>query len=129
MITIFYEFALALIFGGMIAFQVLFAPLLFTKLELQVARKFIRAFFPWYYLYFGILSGLATGLAFFASNISAALALALCFVGFAISRQYLMLRANDATDSGDKKTFALFHRATVIINTIQLVVIGYLLYV
>ncbi|MEM0912826.1 MAG: hypothetical protein AAGJ37_17765 [Pseudomonadota bacterium] len=128
MIIIFYEFALALIFGGMIAFQVLFAPLLFIKLEMHIARAFIRAFFPWYYVYFGVLTLLATMFGFIIGFIHASIALGICFIGFVFSRQYLMRRANDSTDSGNKKRFALFHRATVIINTLQLAVIGYLLY-
>ena len=57
-------FIITLILGGMVAFQLLFAPLVFIKLDMQIARPFIRNFFPFYYLYFGILSlaGLALSL-------------------------------------------------------------------
>ncbi|MFT5996916.1 MAG: hypothetical protein ACI9RV_002526, partial [Glaciecola sp.] len=47
---------LSVIFGGMVTFQVLFAPLVFIKLNIDIARPFIRAFFPFYYVYFAFLS-------------------------------------------------------------------------
>ncbi len=47
---------LSVIFGGMVTFQILFAPLVFIKIKIDVARPFIRAFFPFYYLYFALFS-------------------------------------------------------------------------
>lgn len=47
---------LSIIFGGMVTFQILFAPLVFIKIKIDVARPFIRAFFPFYYLYFALFS-------------------------------------------------------------------------
>ena len=121
-------FVVALIFGGMVTFQFLFVPLLFTRLETPIARRFIRAFFPYYYFYFGLLALVGAILSFSLSNRPALYILGLCFIGFAVSRQGLMPKANAATDSGDKKAFDNYHRATVVINTIQLTSIGYLLY-
>jgi hypothetical protein len=43
--------ALGGLFGGILAFSALFAPLVFTKLPMEHAGPFIRAVFPWYYLY------------------------------------------------------------------------------
>ena len=42
--------ALALTFGGMTFFSAIVAPLVFTKLPLEIAGAFIRQIFPWYYL-------------------------------------------------------------------------------
>ena len=46
----------SIILGTMIFFSFVMAPLIFTKLEGEVAGKFIRIVFPWYYLFLGILS-------------------------------------------------------------------------
>jgi formate-dependent nitrite reductase membrane component NrfD len=123
------ELTIATLFGGMMTFQLLFAPLIFIKLENATARSFIRGFFPFYYLYFAILSGIATGLSFLDELMLPAALLAACFVGFLTSRQILMPLANKATDQGLKKQFDFYHRLTVLINTAQLIAIGYVLYI
>ncbi len=50
---------LGLLLGGMVFFAAIMAPLVFTHLPLPVAGPFIRAAFPWYYLYMLVCSGLA----------------------------------------------------------------------
>ena len=122
-----YVFSLALIFGGMMAFQLLFAPLLFIKLEMAIARKFIRAFFPFYYLYFGFLTVLACGASYSLNYNLATVTLFTCTLGFLVSRQILMPMANAATDAANKARFDLSHRLTVLINTVQLIAVTYLL--
>lgn len=121
-------FIVTLIIGGMVAFQLLFAPLVFIKLDMQIARPFIRNFFPFYYLYFGILSlaGLAVSLIY--GDYVEKLIMGLCTISFVISRQLLMPLANNATDNGNKKQFDLYHRATVLINTSQLIGLSYLMF-
>jgi hypothetical protein len=42
---------LAALFGGMVFFGAILAPLVFIKLQEPVAGDFIRATFPWYYGY------------------------------------------------------------------------------
>lgn len=115
-----FDVILASLVGGMLAFQLLFAPLLFTKLEMPIARKFIRAFFPFYYIYFGGVSLLGAIVASTLNLWNSFSIFALCFVGFLLSRQKLMPGANDATDSGNQRRFNLYHRTTVLINTLQL---------
>lgn len=126
-----FTLALSTLIGGMVAFQVLFAPLIFIKLPSEVARPFIRKFFPFYYLYFGALSLALFGLAIFVFNGIAAvyslLALAI-FLGFIISRQMLMPLANKATDEGRVSAFKRYHMATVFINTVQLISLIIMLY-
>ena len=115
----------ALILGGMVAFQVLFAPLIFIKLPNDVARPFIRKFFPFYYLYFGILSIALAGIAYLLLSqdfgvwllvVNTASAL-----GFFVSRQVFMPLANKATDEDRQADFNWYHRITVLINTVQLI--------
>ena len=48
----------ALLAGSMLFFSFVMAPLIFIKLDIDVAGKFVRAVFPWYYLLLLILAGL-----------------------------------------------------------------------
>jgi hypothetical protein len=121
--------ALGGLFGGILAFSALFAPLVFTKLPMEQAGPFIRAVFPWYYLYvivFGLLSAIFAGLAgagFWVLFPSALVGLASVY-----TRQVLMLQINELRDrelAGDKAAGAEFntkHRLSVIINSVQLLV-------
>lgn len=123
--------ALGGLFGGILAFSALFAPLVFTKLPMEQAGPFIRAVFPWYYLYvivFGLLSAIFAGLAgggFWVLVPSALIGLASVY-----TRQVLMLQINELRDrelAGDKAAGTEFnakHRLSVIINSVQLLVAG-----
>jgi hypothetical protein len=115
----------AVILGGMFAFQVLFAPLIFIKLPSDVARPFIRKFFPFYYLYFGILSIALVGIAYLLLGQDFGVWLLVVYtasaVGFIVSRQVFMPLANKATDDGRQADFSRYHRITVLINTLQLI--------
>jgi len=115
----------ALILGGMVAFQVLFAPLIFIKLPSDVARPFIRKFFPFYYLYFGILSIALAGVAYLLLSQDFGVLLLVVYtasaLGFIVSRQVFMPLANKATDEGRQADFSRYHKITVLINTVQLI--------
>lgn len=114
----------AVILGGMVAFQVLFAPLIFIKLPSEVARPFIRKFFPFYYLYFGILSIALAFIAYLLLDQRFGVWLLVVYtasaLGFAVSRQVFMPLANKATDEGRQADFSRYHSITVLINTVQL---------
>jgi hypothetical protein len=115
----------AVIVGGMVTFQILFAPLIFIKLPNDVARPFIRKFFPFYYLYFGLLSIALCGVSYLLLEQSFGTTLFAAFVitavGFIVSRQIFMPLANRATDQDRQADFTKYHRITVLINTVQLV--------
>ena len=128
MISVALGVTLAIIVGGMITFQVLFAPLVFIQLKATIARPFIRQFFPYYYLYFGLLALLSCVLGILIGWNEQALMLVLCLVGFIVSRQILMPAANRASDKSETRRFSWLHRATVLINTAQLIVYLYLLW-
>ncbi|MFD2176247.1 DUF4149 domain-containing protein [Veronia pacifica] len=126
-------FTLVVMLGGMVTFQILFAPLLFTQLGKENFSTFIRAFFPWYYIYFGLLN-LILFASFIVQSILGQSDWFLIFLsgfsllGFYVSRQILMPKANEASDAGEKKAFDRYHRSTVIINTIQLFIVIYLIW-
>jgi hypothetical protein len=112
---------LSVIFGGMVTFQILFAPLVFIKLGINSARPFIRAFFPFYYLYFSFFSFAFLIFSLLAGEHIEAIIGGVSLLGFLISRQVLMPMANAASDTGQKSKFDIVHKTTVLINTLQLV--------
>ncbi len=121
--------AVASLLGGMVFFSAVMAPLVFTKLEAETAARFIRQVFPRYYVYVGSLSAVAA-LALAVHRPWDALAMALVAGAAAVSRQMLMPRINALRDrelAGDAAAaprFAALHRATVVINVVQLLVAG-----
>jgi hypothetical protein len=123
--------ALGGLFGGILAFSALFAPLVFTQLPIDVAGRFIRAVFPWYYLYvivFGLLAAILAALA--GADFWVLVPTALIGLASVYARQVLMLQINQLRDrelAGDKAAGAQFnfkHRLSVIINSVQLLAAG-----
>lgn len=104
----------------MVTFQVLFAPLVFIKIKIDVARPFIREFFPFYYLYFSLFSLLYLVVSLLIGDNIQAMIGGGSLVGFLISRQVLMPMTNTASDNDQKSKFDLLHRTTVLINSLQL---------
>ncbi len=116
----------AALFGSMVFFSFVMAPLIFTQLDEATAGRFIRAVFPWYYLVLLALSGLA-GLALFTvAPLEAGVMLAIASLAV-FSRQVLMPMINrfrDQSTAGDQaagRRFDQLHRFSVIINMMQLV--------
>ena len=122
-------FATGLLLGAMVFFSGVIAPLIFTKLEADVAGRFIRQVFPWYYLTVIILSGLAA-LSLFMFRPWDALALACVALAGVLARQVLMPpinRARDAGLAGDSaagRRFSRLHRLSVWINAAQIITAG-----
>jgi len=127
-------FALATLFGGMVAFSALFAPLVFTQLPMEMAATFIRATFPRYYVFILIAAVAATGglalagLAPTFTLIAAVIALAAVHARWVLMPKINALRdAELAGDAAAGRGFKLRHRISVIVNLVQLVLAGYLL--
>ena len=123
----------ATLFGGMMLYSFGFAPIVFSALPAEDAGRFIRAAFPWYYLFVIATAGFG-GLILLPSNSrSGALALAIA-AGALYARQVLMPRINAARDKqiqGDsvaKRRFGLLHGLSVALNFVQMVAAGYVLY-
>ena len=124
--------ALALTFGGMTFFSVVMAPLVFRKLPFDVAGSFIRTVFPWYYLTMGGAATVALVAMLLGASIAAKWEIALTtlvIAGFIYAGQILMPRINEARDAeiaGDQRAgvrFRWLHRASALINAIQLVAV------
>ena len=116
----------AALFGAMLFFSFIMAPLIFIKLDEAVAGRFIRAVFPWYYLVLLSLSLLAGLLLSTVAPLEAGVMLG-CGSMAALSRQVLMPRINRFRDralSGDpaaERRFEQLHRLSVVINSVQLI--------
>lgn len=118
--------ALAAVFGGMLFFAAVYAPLVFARLPEDQAGRFIRAVFPVYYLVMGLTTLLAAVLLFAATRLAVESgALALVAAGFAFARQVLIPRINRYRDQGApaEESFNRLHRFSVILNFVQFLLV------
>ena len=121
------------LFGGMMLYSFGFAPLVFSALPVDDASRFLRAAFPHYYV-FVIVTAVSSGAILLRSNFqSAALTFAIAVIAI-YARQVLMLQINAARDAqlhGNteaKGRFKRLHGVSVVLNFIQLIAAGYVLY-
>ena len=118
----------AMILGIMLFFSFVIAPVVFTTLDEDNARKFIRRIFPFYY-------NVNLGLSFIVllifvflskSGIKFYLILAICAL-FAISNYLLMPLINKYRDEKQDKKFKYLHFISVAINFVQMIFLVLLL--
>ena len=106
------------------------APLVFTRLPAQQAGVFIREVFPFYYLY--VFIGSAIAAVALSPRWDAVWMAAVALVTLWLWH-WLMPRINTASDAarkGDivaKRWFDQFHRFSVFVNFIQILVVGLVL--
>ena len=117
------------ILGIMLFFSFVVAPIVFTVLDVDGSRKFIRKIFPYYYLVNLILSLLSL-ISFyyvqqFLTDFYLVLLVAILFV---ISNFILMPLINYFRDNNQEKRFKYFHALSVIINFLQLFILVYILF-
>ena len=118
----------ALLAGSMLFFSFVMAPLIFIKLEIEVAGKFVRAVFPWYYLLIITLAAMGSLVLVFLAPLNAGL-LGLVAASTIYCRQSLMPRINEyrdrskAGEEGTNKIFDNLHRRSEILNGLQLLAV------
>ena len=123
--------AVAAVFGGMVFFAFVYAPLVFIKLGTESGGRFIREAFPIYYLAMGGTSIVAAMLLAFSSAGRGTDALAMGSIGivFLLARFALLPvinRNRDAGQAGDhaaKKRFDALHRVSVLVNLLQMLAV------
>ena len=119
------KFLISTLFGSMIFFSVIIAPTVFKILDQKNSRKLIRNIFPKLYSW-GILFSFAICILQIQTlNISFYLSL-LMFLGFIFSKQILMPNINKFSDKKDEKKFKKLHTLSVVIFTIQLIILLYI---
>ncbi len=118
----------AMILGIMLFFSFVIAPVVFTTLDEDNARKFIRRIFPFYYNVNLGLSFIVLLIFVFLSKLGIEfyLILAICAL-FAISNYLLMPLINKYRDEKQDKKFKYLHFISVAINFVQMIFLVLLL--
>ena len=111
----------AMILGIMLFFSFVIAPVVFTTLDEENARKFIRRIFPFYYnVNLGLsLVALLTFVFLSKLGIDFYLILAITLL-FATSNYLLMPLINKYRDERQDKKFKYSHFISVVINFVQM---------
>ena len=113
------KFLIPFLLGGLIFFSALVAPNVFTSLDEKNARVFLRGIFPKLYLYAGILSLCISLILFFINNFLSFIFFIIT-IGYFYSRQFLMIKINEASDQKNQKEFKKLHRFSVLIFIVQI---------
>lgn len=119
----------ACVFGSIVFFPSVVAPLVFRVLDGDQASLFLRAMFPRYYLFIIITAGLAA-LASWGEP-AQALGLGAISLSTLYVRNVMVPKINawrdaemDEADQEAGEKFKRGHRATVVINLVQLAIAG-----
>ena len=118
----------SMILGIMLFFSFVIAPVIFTTLDDENARKFIRRIFPFYYNVNLVISFIVLVTFFFLSKFGIEFILIITItILFAISNYYLMPLINKYRDEKQNKKFKYSHFISVVINFIQMIFLVFLL--
>ena len=110
------------ILGIMFFFSFVVAPVTFTTLNEENARKFIRNIFPYYYKVNLVISIFVTLIFVFIETFHLDFFLILSVaILFALSNYVLMPLINKYRDNNQDKKFKLSHFISVVINFLQIV--------
>ena len=114
----------SIIFGIMVFFSFVVAPVTFTALNEENARKFIRKIFPYYYNINLAISSLVLIffiiLKIFSLDFYLILSVAILF---AVSNFILMPLINKFRDEKQDKKFKQSHFVSVVINFVQMILL------
>ncbi len=118
----------AMILGIMLFFSFVIAPVVFTTLDEDNARKFIRRIFPFYYNINLAISFVVLLTFFFLSKLNVDFYLILLItILFATSNYLLMPLINKYRDEKQDKKFKYSHFISVVINFVQMICLVFLL--
>jgi hypothetical protein len=118
----------AMILGIMLFFSFVIAPVVFTTLDEENARKFIRRIFPFYYNVNLGISFIVLIIFFILGNFGINFYLILGVVLlFTTSNYLLMPLINKYRDNKQDKKFKYSHFISVVINFIQMICLVFLL--
>ena len=119
----------SIILGIMLFFSFVVAPVVFTTLDEENARKFIRRIFPYYYNVNLGISLLVLLILLFTSNFEIKFYLILVVaILFAIPNYLLMPMINKFRDENQDKKFKYSHLISVIFNFIQILILVVILF-
>ena len=119
----------SIILGIMLFFSFVVAPLVFTTLDEENARKFIRRIFPYYYNVNLGISLILLLILLLTSNFEVKFYLILVVtILFAISNYLLMPIINKFRDEKQDKKFKYSHLISVIFNFLQILILVIILF-
>ena len=114
----------SIIFGIMLFFSFVVAPVTFTALNEESARKFIRKIFPYYYIVNLAISSFVLIFFIFLKIFSLDFFLILIVaVLFAVSNFILMPLINKYRDEKQDNKFKQLHFISVLINFVQMILL------
>ena len=118
----------SMILGIMLFFSFVIAPVVFTTLDENNARKFIRRIFPFYYNVNLGISFIVLITFIFSSNIGVDFYIILVItILFATSNYLLMPLINKYRDQKQEKKFKYSHFVSVLINFVQMICLVFVL--
>ena len=118
----------SLVLGIMLFFSFILAPMIFKVLPPDNAGVFIRAIFPYYYLVnLLILSSVAVFYVYYSTFILDFYLVLISALLFFFNLVYLMPKINKFKDDRNEKAFKVSHFTSVIINFVQLIMLGVVL--
>ncbi len=121
-------YLIAMILGIMLFFSFVIAPVVFTTLDEDNARKFIRRIFPFYYNVNLTISFVILLIFLFLSKLGVDFYLILLItILFATSNYLLMPLINKYRDEKQDKKFKYSHFISVVINFVQMICLLFLL--
>ena len=121
-------YLIAMILGIMLFFSFVIAPVVFTTLDEDNARKFIRRIFPFYYNVNLAISFVILLIFLSLSKLGVDFYLILLItILFAISNYLLMPLINKYRDEKQDKKFKYSHFISVVINFVQMICLVFLL--
>ena len=121
-------YLIAMILGIMLFFSFVIAPVVFTTLDEDNARKFIRRIFPFYYNVNLAISFVILLIFLFLSKLGVDFYLILLItILFATSNYLLMPLINKYRDEKQDKKFKYAHFISVVINFVQMICLVFLL--
>ena len=121
-------YLIAMILGIMLFFSFVIAPVVFTTLDEDNARKFIRKIFPFYYNVNLAISFVILLIFLFLSKLGVDFYLILLItILFATSNYLLMPLINKYRDEKQDKKFKYSHFISEVINFVQMICLVFLL--
>ena len=121
-------YLIAMILGIMLFFSFVIAPVVFTTLDEDNARKFIRRIFPFYYNVNLAISFVVLLTFLFLSKLGVDFYLILLItILFATSNYLLMPLINKYRDEKQDKKFKYSHFISVVINFVQMLFLVFML--
>ena len=116
------------ILSFMIFFPIVVATSVFKVLDEKQSSKFLRIFFPKYYLFGLVLSMFGLILSIIQNHTLAISVFFFLIISFLFSRQILMPIINKAKDEKKEEKFNKLHKFSVFINFVQMVLCALLLF-